>query len=85
MSTNDCLELILEPMASSFSAEFARKLVDLRTTPALQQRLDELAQKANEGALSLEEQAEYRSLVDASTIVAIMQASARRYLAEHAA
>jgi hypothetical protein len=85
MTTKDCLEMILQPMADSFSIEFARQLVDLRASPELQQRIDRLAESANEGMLTPEEQAEYKAFVDASTILAVMQAKARRFLAQHAA
>lgn len=83
MTTKDCLELILEPLAEPFSTDFARALADLRAAPELQQRVDNLAEKANEGALTESEQAEYKAFVDASTIVGIVQAKARRFLAQH--
>jgi tRNA threonylcarbamoyladenosine modification (KEOPS) complex Cgi121 subunit len=85
MTTKDCLEMILEPMAESFSVEFARSLVELRATPELQQRIDALAEKANEGQLTDAEEAEYKSFVDTSTILAIMQAKARRFIARRSA
>jgi predicted transcriptional regulator len=77
--------MFLQPMADSFSVEFARKLVELRAPPELQQRVDQLATKANEGTFTTEEQAEYKSFVDASAIVAICQAKAWQFLAQHAA
>jgi len=84
MTTKDCLEMILEPLADSFSVEFARKLVDLRATPGLQQLIDTLAEKANEGTLTPKERADYKSIIDMSTMVAMLQANARRFLAKHA-
>jgi hypothetical protein len=85
MTTNDCLELLLQPMADSFSVEFARRLVDLRAAPDVQQRLEQLAEKANEGTLTVEEHTEYKAFIDSSTMIAIMQAKARRFLAQHVA
>jgi hypothetical protein len=85
MTTKDCLEMILEPLADSFSVELARKLADLRATPELQQLIDSLAEKANEGTLTPEERANYKSIIDMSTMVAMLQANARRFLAKHAA
>jgi len=85
MTTKDCLEMILEPMAESFSVEFARSLAELRASPELQQRMDELAEKANEGKLSEAEEADYKSFIDTSTILAIMQAKARRFIAQRSA
>ncbi len=77
--------MILQPMADSFTVEFAEKLVALRAPAELQERLDLLAEKANEGTLSSAEQSDYKALVYTSTFVGIMQAKARRYLAERAA
>lgn len=77
--------MILEPMEDSFSVEFARKLVDLRASPSLQARIDELAEKANEGALTIAEDADYKALIGAGTLIAIMQSKARRFLKQHAA
>ena len=85
MNTKDCLEMILEPMADSFSVEFCEKLVDLRASPDLQARLDHLAEKANEGMFTPEELAEYKAFVDTSTMIGVLQAKARRFLAQHAA
>jgi len=46
----------------------------------LQQRVEELAWKANEGTLSPEERSEYEAYVDAGDIVATLQAVARKTL-----
>ncbi|HEX3871579.1 MAG TPA: hypothetical protein VHV77_14145 [Pirellulales bacterium] len=85
MTTKDCLDLILEPMAKTFTVDFACKLVELRAPRELQQRVDELADKANEGTLTPAEQAEYKAFIDSSTILGVVQAKARRFLAQHAA
>ena len=82
MTTKDCLEMILEPLGESFSVEFARKLAELRAAPELQQRIDSLAEKANEGVLTADELTDYKSFVDTSAILAIMQAKARQFLAQ---
>jgi len=57
----------------------------MRAEPALQARIDELAAKANKGELTSEEDAEYKSYIEAADIIGIMQSKARRYLAENAA
>ena len=41
--------------------ELARKIADLRTAPEFQARIEELADKCNEGDLTPEERAEYES------------------------
>ena len=85
MTTNEYLEQMLRPLADSFSTEFARKLVDLRAAPELQDRVDELAGKANDGMLTDEERAEYQARIRAATLVAVMQAQARRFLSQRPA
>lgn len=72
-------------MTESFSVEFAKMLVDLRAGAELQQRVDALAEKANEGLLTPEEEADYKAFIEASTLISVMQAKARRFLAQHAA
>ena len=42
----------------------------------------ELAKKCNEGVLTAEEEEDYEAYVQASTLVGILQAKARRILAE---
>ncbi len=43
--------------------DYARKLVELRASPADQARIDELADKCNEGLLRAEEREEYERYV----------------------
>jgi hypothetical protein len=85
MTTKECLEVMLRPMADVFSPEFAQRLVDLRAAPELQLRMDQLAEKANEGELTDDERSDYKSMIDAASLLAVMQAQARRYLSQHAA
>lgn len=75
------LDNLLEPVAECFSPQIARQLVQLRADAATQARIDELAEKANEGELSDEERQEYAAYVDAINFVGILQAKARRILA----
>ncbi len=64
----------------SFTPEVARRIVDLRADAQTQARLDELADKANEGKLSPEEESEYDNYLEAFHLVTILQAKARRVL-----
>ena len=57
--TQALLDRVLEPFVECLTREAAQKLVNLRAEPQAQARLDELADKANEGQLSAEERAEY--------------------------
>ena len=85
MTTKECLEEILRPVSDAFSVEFARRLVDLRAAPELQRQIDSLAEKANEGTLTPDERTMYKAFIDASALVAILQAKARRFLAQGSA
>jgi hypothetical protein len=80
-STATILSELLEPVGQMMPVEFARELAALRSTPELQARIDDLADKANEGHLSEEEQAEYQAYVDAIDIISILQAKARSVIA----
>jgi uncharacterized protein YnzC (UPF0291/DUF896 family) len=63
-----------------FTPEVARRLADLRADPQLQARVDDLAEKANEGQLSAEEQGEYDRYREVYHLVTVLQAKARRFL-----
>lgn len=75
------LSQLLEPVGQMMPPEFARKLAALRATPEVQARIDELADKCNEGDLTPEERAEYDAYIDAIDVISILQAKARGVLA----
>jgi len=76
------LEEMLEPVSRSMGVETARALVELRVEPRIQARVDELAEKCNEGHITAEERSDYEAYVQASTLIGILQAKARRVLAK---
>ena len=78
------LEEMLEPVSRSFGRETARSLVALRVSKRTQARVEKLAEKCNEGKLTASERAEYEAYVQASTLIGILQAKARRVLAKAA-
>lgn len=69
-------------MADCLTPEAARRIVELRADPATQAKLDEFADKANEGLLTPEERAEYDRMLAAFHVITIMQAKARTLLDE---
>jgi len=77
---NAILDRVLEPVTECLTTDVAAKLVALRANAQTQARVDELADKANEGALSPEERAEYDRYRDAFHFVTILQAKARKLL-----
>ena len=65
-------------MIGLLSHDQAAKIADFHADEALQLKIEELAQKANEGELTAEEQAEYEGYAQANRFIAIFQAQARR-------
>ena len=76
------LDRVLEPITDCLTPDVAAKLVALRGDDQIQARVDELAEKANEGTLSKEERTEYDRYRDAFHFVTILQAKARELLSK---
>ncbi len=76
------LDRVLEPITNCLTPDVAAKLVALRADDQIQARVDELAEKANEGTLSKEERTEYDRYRDAFHFVTILQAKARELLSK---
>lgn len=76
----DILAQCLEPLGECLTPEVAQKIVDFRASPELQARIDELADKCNEGELTPEEASEYDRYVDAIDVVAMLKAQVRAVL-----
>ena len=80
MKATTILHRVLEPVLRSLPPEAARQIAHAEADEELQQRVEELARKANEGNLTPEERSEYEAYVDAGDIVATLQAVARKTL-----
>jgi hypothetical protein len=74
------LDRLLEPVGRSLSPRAARELVRLRADEETQARVQELAEKCNEGTLTPDEHDEYEAYTMAANVVAILQAKARARL-----
>jgi hypothetical protein len=74
------LDGLLDPLSRCLDAESARRLVDYRIDPPVQEWNDTLAERANEGALSADERAEYEALINAAGFISILKLKARRHL-----
>lgn len=77
------LDRFLDPVTDCLTPDVARRIVDLKIDPLLQSRLDELAAKANAGALASEEAREYREYVEGIDLIGILKAKARLSLVRH--
>ena len=86
MSTaNTVLDEVLDPVGACLTPEVARRLVELRAPASIQNRVEELARKSEDGQLSKADQEEYDALVSAGNFIAILQSKARRLLKDHLA
>ena len=84
-STHAAFERVLA-VGRCLDRQSAEALLRLRADSELQGRIEELADKCSEGRLSLEERDECEALIRVGNFLAILQAKARRLLAEgHAA
>jgi hypothetical protein len=52
MSAATVLDGFLDPLGRCLDAESARRVVELRVSPPVQQRIDTLAERANDGVLT---------------------------------
>ena len=74
------LAKILDPVAQCFTPEVAKRVAELRADPAVQARIEELAEKSNEGTITPEEIAEYDAYIQALDVVAVLQKKARNLI-----
>ena len=74
------LDRLLEPLAGCLSADVAAKVADLRADEAMQSRIDDLAERSNEGLLTAAERDEYAGYLHAIDVIAVLQAKARSQL-----
>jgi len=79
-TVEDTLDDLLAPLFDEMSLDSIERITGLRGGKRLQQRVAELARKANEGELSEQERDEYTAIIDAGDILATFQAIARRSL-----
>jgi hypothetical protein len=85
-SAHGAFERVLAAVGQCLDRQSAEALLRLRADREMQGRIEELADKCTEGRLTSEERDEYEALIRVGNFVAILQAKARRLLAEgHAA
>lgn len=76
------LDSLLDPLSRCLDAESARRLVDFRVDPPVQDRIDALAEKASEGTLDSDERSEYEALINAADFISLLKLKAKRHLGE---
>jgi hypothetical protein len=79
---NNSFDRSIDPVLDIIlSVDKARTVVEYRADESLQRKIEELAGKCNEGELTEVERADYEGYVRANNFVAILQAKARKVLA----
>ena len=81
-SNSTILSEMLEPVSRSLGVKTSRALTALRLSPRIQARVEKLADKNTEGKLTDTERSEYEAYVQASTLIGILQAKAKRVLVQ---
>lgn len=69
---------LFDPVTACFTPEVAEKVALVRVDDRTQARIDELADKCNEGDITAEELTEYEAFAFGAEILAVVQAQARR-------
>lgn len=70
----------VRPLLQIVLRDKAEAILNFRSDPTLQSRIEELAAKSTEGELSAAERAEYEGYVRANKFIAILQRQARQLL-----
>lgn len=73
---HDVIDRLLDSVGDCLTPEVARRIVDLRASPELQARVDELAEKNSLGTLSTQERADYEQYIRFWQFVTLLQAKA---------
>lgn len=80
MSATALVDQFLDPFAQCLDAESAKRVIEFGIAPAVQQRVNALAQRANDGALTDDERTDYEALITAADFIAILKLKAQRRL-----
>ena len=71
----------LDPILRVLTPDQVQALIRFRGDETIEQRIEQLSARSNEGELSEAERAEYEGYVRANKFIAVLQAQARRCLA----
>jgi len=75
-------ERSIDPLLTVLLPDRAETVLSFRSSPELQARITQLAEKSTEGELTAAEREEYAGYVRANNFIAILQKQARRLLAD---
>lgn len=74
------LDCLLEPLSRCLDIESAQRVAEFHVDPSVQARMDILAERANDGVLGDEENAEYEAFVNAADFISILKIKAGQQL-----
>ncbi|MCA9238074.1 MAG: hypothetical protein KDA44_21520 [Planctomycetales bacterium] len=77
-TASDAFHRLIDPVFDLLSQEQAGQIAGFHAEAELQDKIQQLAEKANEGELTPDEQAEYEGYAHANRFLAILQAGLRR-------
>jgi hypothetical protein len=79
------LDLLLDPLAQSFTEGQAAQILDWKLQPEQEERLAYLRHGANEGNLTTDETEEYQRLIEDLDLIAIIRIKTLQSLSKTAA
>jgi hypothetical protein len=74
------LDGLLDPLSRCLDPESARRVAEFRIAPVVQERIDILADQANEGHLTEDERTEYEAIINAADFITMLKLKARQNL-----
>jgi len=80
MSAAAVLDSMLDTVSRCLNVESAKRLIELKLSPDVQERIAHLAELCNEDKLTDEERDEYEALINAADFISILKMKARRQL-----
>lgn len=83
-SFHSVVDELLDPVGNCLTPEVAQRLVGLRATPQVQEKLDDFAEKSSEGTLTAEERVHYEASLRAINFISILQLKARALISSTA-
>jgi len=73
------MDRLLSPIGDRLTAEVGERPVAPRAEPVARERIDRLAERADEGALTRDERLEYEARARTVTFVSLLQSRARKF------
>jgi hypothetical protein len=82
VTSHAAFDRVIEPLIKVFSRDQAAQIASFHADTELQNRIEELAAKANEGELTESERAEYEGYAHANRFIAVLQAKVQGLINE---